>query len=386
MLQLLTLLTTLATAAVLTPNEAVRAALANDPALAARKADVDAATGMRREATFFGRNPQVDVSTSNDGTRRTGSVVQPLSITGEGFFAARSAGAGLKAAKASAERARFETAATTRRAYVRAVLAREHLRLADEDRALLARLRGVAEARVAAGEGVDLDLRLARLEQARAMAAWLDAQREASDSDIDLAGLIGMTPGALERDPLTAGPTAQGDPAHRSDVVAAEAATRSARAALARARAAILPAIGLGAFYEKDNGSEIFGPAITVELPLWSWNQSGVGSARGNLRLAQAMEVSIAARAATEEARAAERLKVAEESLAALAPDVGAEAAPAIRAIETLFASGETNLSDILLLRFRVVEGQRAWTSARAAIAVARIDVALARQSESLMP
>ena len=380
------LLITSADAADLTPADAVRLALANDPGLAARRADVDAAAGLRRESGFLRHNPEVDLSVSTDGTRLTGSVVQPLSVTGEGFSASRSARAGLESAEAAAERGRFETAATTRRAYARAVVAREQLRFAEADRELLARLRAVAEARLAAGEGVDLDLRLARLEEARAMAAWLDAQEEASAADADLAALIGTTPEELARDPLVAGPGEPGGGSPRSDLVATEAATRAARAALARERAAVLPAIGVGAFYEADGGSAIFGPALTVEVPLWNRNQSGVGAARGNLGLAEAQQASTAARAATEEARATERLKVAEESLTTLAPDIAAEAGPALQAIEALFTSGEANLSDTLLLRSRVVEGQRAWVDARAAVAVARIDVALARQSESLLP
>jgi cobalt-zinc-cadmium efflux system outer membrane protein len=379
-------LITFSDAAELSPTEAVRLALAHDPGLAARRADVDAASGLRQESGFLRNNPEVDLSLSTDGTRLTGSVVQPLSVTGEGFSASRGARAGLESAEAAAERGRFETAAAARRAYARAVVAREQLRFAEEDRALLARLRGVAEARVAAGEGVELDLRLARLEEARAMAARLDAHEEATAADADLAALIGMTPDELSRDPLVAGPAEPGGGGRRSDLVAAEAATRAARAALARERAAVLPAIGLGAFYEEDAGSAIFGPAVSVEVPLWNRNQSGVGAARGNLGLAEAQQASVTARAATEEARAAERLTVAEESLATLAPDIAAEAGPALQAIEALYTSGESNLSDTLLLRSRVVEGERAWVDARAAVAVARIDVALVRQSESLLP
>jgi len=364
----------------------VRAALANDPALASRIADVDAAAGVRRENQLFRHNPEVDALQSTDGDRFTGTLVQRLSLTGEGFNASRSARAGVDSAQAAAERARFETAANTRIAYARAVLAREQLRFAEEDRALVARLRGVAEARVAAGEGTDFELRLARLEQARAMAAWLDAQAEASVADADLAALIGTMPGELARDPLVAISAEPGDTSPRSDLVATKAATRAAQAALARERSARLPAIGFGAFYEKDAGRELYGPVVTMQLPVWRWNQSGIGAARGNLRLAKAIEASTAARAATEEARAAERLRVAEESLATLAPDLEAEAAPALRAIERLFTSGEVNLSDTLLLRSRVVEGERAWMEARAAVAGARIDVALARQSKILLP
>lgn len=387
MLPLLTLLTSIAAApAVLTPEQAVRAALVGDPALAARVADVQAAAGMQSETGFWSQNPELDLSSSTDGSRNTASLLQPLSFTGEGRRGARSARAGLEAAEAAAERGRFETAATTRRFYARAVVSRELLRFAEEDRALLARLRGVAESQVAAGEGIELDLRLARLEEARAMAAWLEAQAAATAADADLAALIGMTPGELARDPLVAGPSSIEAGAPRSDLLAARKATEAALEALSRERAAVFPAVGLGVFYEKDEGRTIFGPAATITVPLWKRNQSGIGSASGVLDLARITETSIAARAATEEAGARERLRVAEESLTVLAPDIGAEATPALQAIEVLFTSGESNLSDTLLLRSRVVEGERAWMEARAAVAIARIDVALARQSEGLLP
>lgn len=386
MLNVLTLLTSLATAAVMTPDDAVRAALASDPALAARRADVDAAAGLRSSGRFLGHNPEVEVSFSGDRSRLTGSVTQPLSITGEGLFASRSAGASLQAARAAVDRGRFETAATTRRAYARAVLGRELVRLAEDDRALLARLREVAEARMAAGEGVALDLRLARLEQARALSAWLDAHAQASVSDVELAALIGTTPGDLVRDPLVAAPVEMGAGAPRSDLIATKAATRAARSALSRERAAMLPAVGVGIAYEKDAGQYSFGPKLVLKVPLWNWNQSGIGAAKGSLKLAEAVERSTAARAATEELRAGERLRIVEESLGTLVADISAEAAPALRAIEGLFTSGEANLSETLLMRSRIVEGERAWIEARASIAIARIEVALSRQSASLVP
>lgn len=392
MLPILTLLSWLAVPAVLTPDQAVRAALSRDPALAARVAEVEAAAGLLRQSGPLQNNPEVGVSASTNGDRQSASLVQPLSLTGEGRHGLRAARAALEGAKAAAERARFETAAETRRVYTRAVVSRELQRFAEESRALLARLRGVAEARLAAGEGIDLDIRLARLEEARAMALWLAAQAETSATDADLAALIGMTPGELGHDPLLAGPvTLEGTNVRagtnvRSDLLAARSVTEAARATVAREQAARLPAVGLGVFYERDSGRTIFGPAVTMTVPLWNQNQANLGAARGKLRLAEVTEASVVARATTEEARAEERLRVATESLKTLAPDIRTEADAALRAIEILFTSGEANLADTLLLRSRVIEGERAWIEARAAVAVARIEVALARQSESLLP
>lgn len=373
-------------AASLSAGEAVRMALEKDPALAERLAELDAAAGLQRqESSPLRLNPVATVTGSTNGHELNASVVQPLSLSGEGFRAAESARAVWVAAKAAADRARYETAAAARRAYARAVLAREKLRFAEEDKVLLARLRKVAEARVAAGESIDLDLRLARLEEARAMAAWLEAQSAAASSDVELAALVGFPPGDLERDPLAAGPAGPGIAQPRSDLIASRAATHAAEAALGREKAAGIPPVGVGAYFDRADRADTYGLALTLELPVWKRNQSGVGAASGALRHAQALEASLAARAATEAARAAERLTVAEEALEALAPDIGDEARPALRAIEALYSGGQANLVDTLFLRSRVVEGERAWMEARAAAAVARIDVALAMQWESLL-
>jgi hypothetical protein len=79
-------------------------------------------------------------------------------------------------------------------------------------------------------------------------------------------------------------------------------------------------------------------------------------------------------------------LRLAEDALAALPADLAAETAPALSGAETLFSSGEADPSDPLLLRSRIIEGEQAWLHARAAVAPARIEAALALETGYLLP
>jgi outer membrane protein TolC len=78
-------------AAPLTPDETVRSALERDPSLLAARADVIAAEGALRAATFLRSNPYVSVETSLTSDLSGASLQQPISVSGEGLPARRAA-------------------------------------------------------------------------------------------------------------------------------------------------------------------------------------------------------------------------------------------------------------------------------------------------------
>ncbi|MFZ5479469.1 MAG: hypothetical protein ACOZNI_22075, partial [Myxococcota bacterium] len=163
---------------------------------------------------------------------------------------------------------------------------------------------------------------------------------------------------------------------------AAEARAEAARAALARERAAMLPAVEVGVFYEDFGGLAAAGPTVAVEVPLWHRNEAGVGAALGEVRAAEAAAVSVWARAEEEIRAAAERAK----AVTGLASDLSQDAAAALEAIDRAVSAGELGALDAATLRARVFAGQRGWVEARAAEAEARITVALAMGSAGLLP
>lgn len=368
----------------MTPDEAVRAATANDPALAGAEAELLTAQGARRSATFLRSNPELAIAADVGGDRLEASVTQDLSLSGAGIADARTGRFAVEAAEASLTRARLSTAAEARRAWARLAAADGSLRAAEAERGSATAVRSATEARREAGEASDLELHLARLEEARAVASWLAATEERIEAQAALAALTGDANATAEGDPLVAAP-AGGPSGPRSDVAAADARVAAARAALARERAETLPSVGLGAFVERDGDRTLAGPAVRLELPIWQQNAGGRGAAEGALAVAEAEASAARARADAEVRAAADRLARLEQAGAALSPGVDASAEAAAHAIEAGVASGEIAAIDAALLRARVFDGQRGWYAARLAEAEARIDAALAVGDASLL-
>lgn len=368
----------------MTPDEAVRAATRNDPALATAEAEVLSSEGARRSGSWLRANPELELAADVGGERLDASITQDLSLSGAGIADARSGRHAVEAAEAGLTRARLVTAAEARRAWARLAAADGASRAAETEKASASAVRAATEARREAGEASDLELHLSRLEEARAVAAWLETTDERIEAQAALAALTGDANATAEGDPLVAAPP-RGASGTRSDVAAAEARVEAARAAVARERAEAIPSLGLGAFVEKEGDRTLAGPALRVELPIWQQNAGGRGAAKGDLVVAEA-EASAARARATAERKAAEgRLTRLGEAGAALSPRVDASAEVAARAIDAGVASGEIDAIDAALLRARVFEGQRGWYAARLAEAEGRIDAALAVEDAGLL-
>lgn len=373
-----------ALALAMSPDEAVRAASQNDPALVQAESALSAAKGAHRSASWLRSNPELDVSADIGGRRIGASITQDVSLSGAGFADARSGRFAVEAAEAEFTRARIVTAANARRAWARLAAAEGVLRAAVAEKTSAGTVRVATEAKRRAGEVSDLDLHLARLEEARAIAGWLEAIDERIEAQAALAALTGDAHAAAEGDPLAAAPR-PGSVAPRSDLAAADARVESARAALARERAEVLPALGVGAFVEQEGDHSLVGPVVQVELPLWQQNAGGRGAAKGELAVAEAEAAAARARAKVEGKRAGERLVALDSVATSLSPGVDESAAAAAAGIDLGVSSGELSAIDAAFLRVRVYEGQRGWYAARLAETEGRIDAALAVEDGSLL-
>ncbi|MFZ5479471.1 MAG: TolC family protein [Myxococcota bacterium] len=382
------LLAAVASGAELSPDDAVRAALRVHPDLARAEGDLLAARGLARQSATLRFNPSVDAGYALVGDRVEASIAQPISLTGEGLAAGRSARAGVDAAEAARARTRLEVAAEVRTAWADAVLARERAQLAAEAHALAVRLREAAAARMEAGEAAALDVQLAHLEEAKAARDLLEARATEGAAVAALSVLVGTPAGDLQLsdDPLAAAPAPRAAAEERSDVRAARAGVASARAALARERAAVLPAVEVGAFYERDDAATEVGPTVGVEIPLWTRNPAGIGAAHGELVAAEARLTAADRRAAAE---ADTTRAVAEEAAritGQLGEDLPGDTRSALQSIEAGFRAGELDLLQTVLLRAEVIDGQGAWLDARAETARAHIRHLLAVEDAALVP
>ncbi len=367
----------------MTPAEAVMAALAHDPALAAAEARVEAGKGALTGASWLRHNPRVS---GRVGDRRLElEASQAVSLSGEGLAAARSARASLGAAEAARDRARLVTAADARRAWLRDAVAEADVEIADEELAGATRLREAAEKRVATGEFADFELRLARLEEVRAVGLVLHARSSLAEARATLAAITGDPAAAAHGDPLAAAPM-PGTAGVRDDVRAAGAAVDAARAAWARERAGTVPAVEIGVFYEHHAGRTVVGPTFGIEVPLWQRNSAGRGNARGDLARAESEAASLTARATAEQRASSEQMRDLEPLAALLGDDPAGDARAVLAGVEVAWSAGELDIAEATLLRARALEGRRAWVEARSAVAEARIAAALAEGTDTLIP
>ncbi len=382
------LLPTSAWATPLSADDVVRSALSRHPDAVTSASAVPAAEARRREVGTFLANPEASVGVTVDGGLVQGSLNQPISITGEGWHARRAATAGVDAAEGDARRTDLRVAAEARATYAWAVTTRERWQLADEAMRQSTHLRQAVEAREAVGEARPLDVRLARLAEAEATELAIRARREHAEA---LTALSQYAPDAvtaeLADDPLAVIPTTAAT-SERSDIQAAEARLREAEAALRRERAAAIPILGVGLFFERDEaqgGPADIGPQLTVGVPLWTRNQGGIGTSRAELDRAGAELESVRARVGAELAVLPEVGTYAAEALGRLG-DFEQDAREALASIELGWTTGEIGVSEAVLLRREVLDGWVAALDARQSTVEARLDVLLANEDPNLIP
>ena len=375
-------------AAPLSADDVVRSALSRHPVTVAASAAIPAAEARKREVGPLLENPEASFGVAVVGGLTQGTINQPISVTGEGIQARAAATAGIDATHDEARRAALEIAAEARAAYAWTVTTRERWQLADEAMRQSTRLREAVEAREAAGAARPLDVRLARMAEAEATALAIGARRDYADA---LTALSVYAPEALTselaEDPLSVLP-ARTEASARSDVQAAEARVREAEASLRLQRAAQVPEVGVGAFFQQDDAHGDpgdVGAQITMSLPIWSHNQGGVGEAEAALETARAELAAVSARANAEQTVLPEVSAYADASLGRLG-DFEADARAALDSIELGWTSGEIDVSEAVLLRREVLDGWVAALDARQSTVEARLELLLATEDPNLIP
>lgn len=371
----------------LTPDDAVRAALAHDPSFVAATSAVAAARADVRAATFLRENPTVSGEYSLTSDRLGAAIEQPISLTGEGLAARAAASRRFDAAEATRVRAALTTAAGARLAWAGAVGAEAHATLAAQIFEQSTARRVAVEARVAAGDAPALDARLARLDEARAAEALVSGRNGARDARVALAQFV-TDAGTVElpADPLIAAPTAVGGRDARADVTAAERRADAADADLRAARAAGFPAITIGAFVERDEGVLAAGPSVGLTLPLWHPSSAGIGAAQAEAAVSAAEAQAARERASAERSGSGIAVRDANAAIERLTVPAAEDAQAALLALDEAQARGELDAAAVTLLRNEVLAGWSASIDLRVAVAEARIQVLLATEDPALLP
>jgi cobalt-zinc-cadmium efflux system outer membrane protein len=352
----------------LTLAEALRLARERAPRLRAAGLRVAEAEGRVTAAGAMRANPEVEAfiepfPDSDVPAEIDIALRQDFEAAGRRRARRASASASAAGAEAALMDERRHVCEEVAAAFFRALHARDRKALADAGQALDADLLRIAEKRHELGEGVVLDVNLARAAAARSSSHVLaaGAQQEAALGEIRrLLGMEAGTPlelsGDLEVDGVLDASRPLGLAAGRPDVAALRAERDAAAADVSAAEALRLPEWGVGAAYEREEGeSQVLG-GVRFTLPLANRGAGEASEAvarRDRLTLA-AWEAERLAKVEVESALVAYRLR--REAVEALAenalPWLDDNQALALRSYE----SGQIGLPDYLLMRREVFE------------------------------
>ncbi len=304
-------------------------------------------------------NPEIGVSHSRlrgaagDEDEWEVGVTQPIDLSGRRSALRAALRAEADATDADVDRRRQQRIAEVRRAYADCAVAGEQVTLANAFSARLREAERVVTDRTQVGDTAVYDLRRLRVEARAADAEAALAVGEQRAECTALARLTGVADarpsvrlGALANPAASAG-TSTG----RADLTALEARVLAATQTAIAARRARLPALRLGAAYQRreEGGLTSSGPAVTVgvTLPILNGGGAAIREAEARARARQS-ELALARRSAEAEiAEAAARARAATDA-ARIAANARDDAGRLGDIAETSYQSGEIAVAELV--------------------------------------
>ena len=374
-----------AAADALTLDAAVARAQSRSPAVLSAIRRVEEARARQRTLPALRDNPSLDAAVG----RRSGEgpdnvemgVSQTFELGGAGGARRALAAAVLRRETAGLADAQRMTTRDVASAFLRALHAKERVRVATASEQFAAELRRIADRRHEAGDVAALDVNLAVSALGRARAELKGAQAAHAAALGDLRVLLDLRPD----EPLSLGgqlyePRQQNVAAllatalDRSDLKMLQAELAEAEAEVRAGRAATWPEITPGLRYERDDGERVLWGGLTVRLPLFDRGQErrAVGQARAD-RIREelaALARAIETRVRTAHESYALQAAAAEEMQATLAAMDDNE-----QLARRSYEEGQIGLSELLIVRRETAETRRAWLETLLQAAQARYDL-----------
>lgn len=385
-----------APAAEVTLPEALALAFRHSPRLAVDRAEVAAARARVVIAAPYPFNPRLEI----EGAARIGpddtttdlrlAVAQDLELGGRRGHHGAAAEAELAAVTARAHRAAELLAADVRLAFLDALTARERLAVAEAELTLATTLRDLAEKRLAAGAGTQLDVNVAIADRGQADLRMAAAQGEYGAARVALAQAMGLPAPAL---PAPAGDLVTLDdeapPAlpvlleraegRRADLRAFQAQALAAEQRLQGARAGVWPALGVRVFGGREEGTDtLIGAGIELPLPVFDRNQGEVAEALGARRRVEAAQAAARLDVLHEVVAAHLRHEAAAAVVRRLRESVVGTHRESLELIEKSYAAGKATWIEVLVTRNALFDAQRALIEAAAAAHRARVQLDVA--------
>jgi cobalt-zinc-cadmium efflux system outer membrane protein len=373
-------------------NPELRRALAQRAAVEGDAADARGLLWNNPEVSYERTRRNVPSAGLPAETQREWSagLSQTFEIAGQQGYRRRATRQELAAFEASIDEARLQLRADVERRFVQVLSLQERVNTEQQSLELIESTARSIGRRVAAGEDSRLDGNLATVEAVRARNQIGVVTEQLIQARQELAAALQLPPGEL---PLVTGALAVNAPPYTLDVLQASAAKRpllrtlnhreqAAQARLSLERAARYPDVTVGVSTARegplDARERIARVTVSVPLPLFRRNRSGIGRAATELTQAQ-VERQAAERDANASVNALwQRLQSLTSRVTALQQTV----LPALEENQRLSAkslqAGEIGLTQLLLVNRQVLDGQRDLIDAQTELRITRIELQLA--------
>lgn len=381
----------------LTLVEAWRLAEAANPTLRNAQANQAAAEGLRADARgFLWNNPLISAESIRREGRQSAfsperwrewnvGLTQTFEIAGQHAHRREAADQELAALLASLQETRRQVRADIEQRFVRVLALQLRIATEVETLRLVDDAATAVQKRVAAGEDSRLDGNLARVEAERGRNQLAALRERLTESRAELASALQLAPESLPEVVGELMPTAA---SYTLDQLLASARTRPQLQALERReaaaasrlsleRAAAYPDITVGVTAGREGSTEarerLIGVSLSVPLPLFRRNATGIGKATTELTQAQ-IERQVSSRDIPALVRA---LWLQIDSLRARVMRLEANVLASLDQNQQLSAksyrAGEIGLLQLIVVNRQVLDGRRDLIDARTELRLATI-------------
>ncbi|TFF37600.1 TolC family protein [Pseudomonas sp. RIT623] len=376
-----------ASAQSLSLDQALSAAFAQNPELAAVGREIGIAEGERRQAGLL---PNPELSWEVEDTRRNTSTTtvtlsQALELGGKRGARIEVAEAGQAVARLELERQRNGLRADVIQAFHAALRAQTALELAQQSQALTERGLRVVEGRVRAGQSSPVEATRAQVQLAQAQAAVRRAQTERSIAWQALARLTGSAEVGFERldsASLSPGPAPRAEPLlakveQTADWRLAAAQVERGEAGLGSEKAQRIPnlTVSLGSQYSREDRERVNVVGLSMPLPLFDRNQGNVLAAARRSDQARDLRNAVELRLRSETRSALDQWATAMGEVQAYDRTILPSAQQAVDTATRGFEMGKFAFLDVLDAQRTLIEARGLYLDALAAATAARAQV-----------
>jgi cobalt-zinc-cadmium efflux system outer membrane protein len=350
--------------------EAVLGRVREHASVIAARTRIDEARGRLRGASrLLDDNPEISAGVGarlspDDTTPQIEVGIEQRFPLGGGRSARVAAGeASVAQAEAESDEVLRELLFRAGRAYLRRLHADALVSLTASSASVAGDLQRIIDRRVARGDLPRADLSLLRLTAGRAEAEHHDARARRAAASNELALLLGVPAESLavqgelkDRTRFRAAASGRDEP---PEIRALSAEVLRAHADRELGRAMGWPELGVGASWEREEGSDVFLGRLALTLPIFARGQGVEAEAEAAARRLE-IELELARARFEGEARAAQEIFLAQDRAASALEAVAVADMDEIeRAALGRFAAGDISLSDLLGMRREVLGFRR---------------------------